>query len=55
MIDWDDDKCVNCLLCTAGCAYAGITYEATVGHVTKCDTCGGDPACVKACATGALE
>ena len=51
VIDWDENKCVNCLLCTAGCAYAGIVYEAAVGHVTKCDMCDGDPACVKACPT----
>ena len=55
VIDWDWNKCVNCLLCTVGCSYAGITFEAEVGHVTKCDTCDGDPACVKACPHGALE
>ncbi len=54
VVDWNADICVNCLLCTAGCAYGGITYEASVGHVAKCDTCGGDPACVKACKSGAL-
>ena len=55
VIDWAGSKCVNCLLCTAGCSYAGIVYEAEVGHVTKCDTCDGDPACVKVCSKGALE
>ena len=55
VIDWDWGKCVNCLLCTVGCAYAGIVFEAEVGHVTKCDTCDGDPACVKVCPHGALE
>jgi phenylglyoxylate dehydrogenase beta subunit len=55
VIDWDGDKCVDCLLCTVGCAYAGITYDAAVGRVAKCDTCGGDPACVKACPHEALE
>ncbi len=55
VIDWADSKCVNCLLCTAGCAYAGIVYDAEVGHVSKCDQCDGDPACVKACPNEALE
>lgn len=55
VIDWAEDKCVNCLLCTAGCAYAGIIYEADIGHVTKCDQCGGEPTCVKACSREALE
>jgi phenylglyoxylate dehydrogenase beta subunit len=55
VIDWDGSKCVDCLLCTAGCAYGGIVHNATAGHVVKCDMCGGDPACVKACAPGALR
>ncbi len=55
VIDWDGTKCVNCLLCTAGCAYGGIVYNARAGHVVKCDLCGGDPACVKACTSGALQ
>ena len=55
VVDWAGDTCVNCLLCTAGCAYAGIVYEAEIGHVSKCDMCDGDPACVKACSRGALE
>ncbi len=55
IIDFNQSKCVNCLLCTVGCAYGGITYHLEVGHVTKCDTCAGDPACVKACPHGALH
>ena len=50
VIEWDGSKCVNCLLCTVGCAFGGITYNASAGHVIKCDMCGGDPACAKACA-----
>jgi phenylglyoxylate dehydrogenase beta subunit len=49
VIAWDGSKCVNCLLCTVGCAFGGIVYNAAAGHVVKCDSCGGDPACVKAC------
>jgi len=55
VIDWAESKCVGCLLCTAGCAYAGIVYETAVGHVSKCDMCNGDPVCVKACPREALE
>jgi len=55
LVPWDGSKCINCLLCTAGCAYGGITYDGAVGHVIKCDMCGGDPACVRACPRGALE
>ncbi|HEY5717495.1 MAG TPA: thiamine pyrophosphate-dependent enzyme, partial [Motiliproteus sp.] len=55
VIDWNAEQCINCQLCTVGCAYGGITYNAEVGHVTKCDGCDGDPACVKVCPHGALE
>ncbi len=55
VIAWDGTKCVNCLLCTAGCAYGGIVHNAHAGHVVKCDLCAGDPACVKACARRALR
>ncbi|MBF0166604.1 MAG: phenylglyoxylate dehydrogenase [Alphaproteobacteria bacterium] len=54
VVDWNADLCVSCLLCTVGCAYGSITFESSVGHVAKCDTCGGDPACVKVCKSGAL-
>jgi len=54
VIAWDGEKCVDCLLCTVGCAYGGITYDAVAGHVTKCDLCDGEPACVDACPTGGL-
>ena len=54
-IAWDGSKCVGCLLCTVGCAYGGIVHNARAGHVVKCDTCDGDPACVKACDQGALR
>src|SRR3972149_6458684 len=55
VIDWDGTKCVNCLLCTVGCSYGGIVFDAPVGHVIKCDLCDGNPACVKACSHGALK
>jgi len=55
VIEWNGSKCVNCLLCTAGCAYGGIALGAQAGQVVKCDTCGGDPSCVKACPKGALK
>jgi phenylglyoxylate dehydrogenase beta subunit len=55
IIDWDETKCVDCLLCTVGCAYGGIVDNAVARHVVKCDLCGGDPACVKACGKGALK
>ena len=55
IIGWDASKCVDCLLCTAGCSYGGIAVDPKVARVAKCDQCDGDPACVKVCPTGALE
>ncbi|MGL1832133.1 NADH-dependent phenylglyoxylate dehydrogenase subunit beta [Rhodocyclaceae bacterium SMB388] len=55
VIDWDASKCVDCLLCTIGCAYAGISLDEATGRVSKCDMCDGTPACVPACPTGALR
>lgn len=54
VVGWNPDKCVDCLLCTSGCAYGAIWAEPSSGRVVKCDQCGGDPACVKACPTDAL-
>lgn len=55
VVEWDAERCVDCLLCTAGCVYGGISYNPAIGHVSKCDTCEGDPACVRACSRGALS
>ncbi len=54
VVQWSEEKCVNCQLCTLACPYAGITYNVLTEQVMKCDFCGGDPACVKACPRGAL-
>ncbi|MCB1863435.1 MAG: (Fe-S)-binding protein, partial [Gammaproteobacteria bacterium] len=31
-----------------------VNYNHTTGKVIKCDLCGGDPACAKACPTQAI-
>ncbi|MDP2825089.1 MAG: hypothetical protein Q8O52_20705, partial [Sulfuritalea sp.] len=58
VIEWNAGKCVDCLLCTIGCVYAGIALDAGTGHVAKCDMCyaspDGAPACVPACPHDAL-
>ena len=54
IVQWSEEKCVNCQMCTLACPYAGITYNALSDQVMKCDFCDGDPACVKACLPNAL-
>lgn len=54
VVEWNQDTCVNCLLCTLACPYAGIAFDPIEEHVIKCDHCGGDPACVRACRPKAL-
>ncbi|MCC4118275.1 thiamine pyrophosphate-dependent enzyme [Aromatoleum toluclasticum] len=55
IVAWDAERCVNCLLCTAGCIYGGIAFSPAEGHVVKCDQCAGAPQCVSACTRGALR
>ncbi|MCL2715766.1 MAG: thiamine pyrophosphate-dependent enzyme [Alphaproteobacteria bacterium] len=55
VIDYDPSKCVNCLLCTIGCAFGGIAPDAVTAGMAKCDMCDGAPSCVAACPSGALK
>lgn len=55
VVEWDEDKCVSCTICTLGCPYGGIYYNPLISNVIKCDHCGGDPECVKVCEPKAIE
>ncbi len=46
----DQDQCIQCMECIPGCPF-DVVFVAPSGEVLKCDLCGGDPVCVKACAT----
>jgi Fe-S-cluster-containing hydrogenase component 2 len=41
-------------VCTIACPFGTVNYNASTGKVIKCDECGGDPACAKACPTDAI-
>ncbi|WFO74999.1 4Fe-4S dicluster domain-containing protein [Desulfurococcaceae archaeon MEX13E-LK6-19] len=49
----DRSLCTSCKACLAVCPFGAI-IEASNGSLIKCDLCGGDPECVKACSKGAL-
>ena len=46
--------CVGCKVCTIACPFGTVNYRHDTGKVIKCDLCGGDPWCAKACPTGAI-
>ena len=49
-----ENLCVGCKVCTIACPFGTINYSVSSGKVTKCDLCGGDPECAKACPTEAI-
>lgn len=46
----DQSDCIQCMECVPGCPF-DVVFVAPSGELLKCDLCGGDPVCVKACAT----
>lgn len=52
--DVDYETCIGCKQCIAECPLGVMFYDPMDEKVIKCHTCHGDPACVKACAIGAL-
>jgi Fe-S-cluster-containing dehydrogenase component len=53
----DQALCIGCQTCIQTCPYelSRIRFDRVKKKAIKCDLCGGDPACVKACPTGALS
>jgi len=50
----NETLCVGCKVCTISCPFGTINYNTDTHKVDKCDLCGGDPACAKACPTEAI-
>ena len=46
--------CVGCRACFAACPVAGMCMD-DKGKPVKCDLCGGEPECVKACVPRAIR
>ncbi len=49
-----EEVCVGCKVCTIACPFGTVNYNHDTGKVIKCDLCGGDPACARACPTDAI-
>ncbi len=60
-VGMDREKCIGCKDCVAACPFEIPKYDHETDKVYKCDMCesrirtGLEPACVKACPTGALK
>ena len=48
------DDCIGCSACVDACPFGMTALHPETGLALICDLCGGDPACVKRCATGAI-
>jgi Fe-S-cluster-containing dehydrogenase component len=48
-------KCQGCKACQRACPWAMTTFDREANKASKCHLCAGDPQCVKACPTGALQ
>lgn len=51
----DKYACNLCGICVAACPFGMIAYPEDGRYANKCDLCGGEPACVAICPTGALK
>jgi len=50
----NESVCVGCKVCTIACPFGTVNYNEDTGKVIKCNLCGDDPACAKACPTDAI-
>lgn len=55
LVSYEPRKCIRCRMCTIACPFGNAVYDSVTESILKCDTCGGDPACVQNCPTHALE
>ena len=54
LVNLNAKLCNGCGECVTSCPFDAIWLDENRGVAIKCDLCGGDPACVRSCAPGAL-
>ena len=50
-----ESLCVGCHLCTIACPFGTVFTLPQSDTASKCDLCGGQPACATSCPTDAIE
>jgi Fe-S-cluster-containing hydrogenase component 2 len=55
LVEYSRATCIGCRMCTIACPFGNVVYDSITESILKCDTCGGDPACVQYCPSQALE
>jgi formate dehydrogenase iron-sulfur subunit len=61
IVDFQQEKCIGCGYCIAGCPFNIPKFNSTTKKVFKCTLCsdrvgqGLEPACIKSCPTGCLH
>ena len=50
-----DSLCIGCHLCTIACPFGTVFTLPQTDTASKCNLCGGEPACVVSCPTDAIE
>jgi formate dehydrogenase iron-sulfur subunit len=61
IVDFNQDACIGCQYCVSGCPFDIPRFDTVTKKVYKCTMCidrisaGLEPACVKACPTGAIR
>ena len=61
IVDFNQEACIGCQYCVAGCPFDIPRFDTVTKKVYKCTLCvdrvstGLEPACVKACPTGAIR
>jgi len=55
IVEFDENKCIGCKMCVQVCPFGLITFGKETGKPLRCDLCGGEPECAKACFSKAIR